>query len=349
LNQENRERYGVKPGDLLSIKKGDLIVKARVDVSSREDGETVCRLNPNARESLGVQTGDTVEICPSNRPMGPVGRPMTVQSGFKEDSDAGEPIIRLSQKDRNQMGLEVGGYVHVKHGEHKIPVRVEVGAASDADFCRLNPAARNLLEVEIGAAVEIIPPETLILLIDISGSMNDGLGWRKSKLQATQSAIDKLLQNKKRAEEQDLVGVVAFEDHSHLIAAPSTRYETIMDRVNQLYAEGGTGLFEGMEYALKLLRDASGLRRMLILTDGVPTTTNSDPILKLTREAKELSVVIDTIGVGGSGRNDRYDELLLRAIASLTGGRFLHVDDVRALEEIFLMLGADKKFPQLSR
>ncbi|MBI4714491.1 MAG: VWA domain-containing protein, partial [Nitrospirae bacterium] len=325
----------------LQVRRGEITLKIRVEVAGIEDSAAVCRLNPKARKDLGVNLNETIEVVPASHPLGSVGVPLAVQPAFKDDLLSDEPILRMSREDRERLGIEVGSFVQVRHKDHKIPVRVDVSAAGDAEgaVCRLNPIARTLLEAETGEIIEVVPPETLILLIDISGSMNDSLGWGKSKIKATKSAIGKLIRNKTRSEENDRVGVIAFETHTHLIAKPTTKYDTVQDRVEHLYAEGGTGLHEGLEYALKLLREAPGLRRILLLTDGVPTTTKADPILAIAREAKDASVVIDTVGVGGSGKKDRYDEQPLRTIAAMTGGRFLHVEDIRALEEGFLMLG----------
>jgi Mg-chelatase subunit ChlD len=227
---------------------------------------------------------------------------------------------------------------------------VEVGAQGDGAVARLNPMARGMLQVAVGDLIEILPFETLVLLIDASGSMDESLGFMKSKMGATREAIDRLLAGKARARERDLVGVVTFGEECDLVSEPVDDFALLGHRVRGLRACGRTAMFEGLAYTLELLEEAHGLRRVILLSDGCPTTTGSSLVLDLAAKARGMGVVIDTIGVGGGGhgREVSFDEALLRSIADLTGGRFSHVHEVKALEAEMELLGEAKKIPLLT-
>ncbi|MBI4715471.1 MAG: hypothetical protein HY760_05990, partial [Nitrospirae bacterium] len=108
LNQKNRERFGVKPGASLQVRRGEITLKIRVEVAGIEDSAAVCRLNPKARKDLGVNLNETIEVVPASHPLGSVGIPLAVQPASKDDLLSDEPILRMSREDRERLGIEVG-------------------------------------------------------------------------------------------------------------------------------------------------------------------------------------------------------------------------------------------------
>jgi Mg-chelatase subunit ChlD len=347
-----RERLNVLPGSLLSLVHGERAVGCRVGASATGDeGQALVRLNPRARQLLGVEVGERVDAVVALSPISSSAVPLEVGAQVAGDEHDAEPVVRLSGEMRRNLGLADGQYVNLQSGEHRLPARVEAGAAEDGQTARLNPMARGMLQVEVGDLVEIVPYETLVLLIDASGSMDEGLGFLKSKMDATREAIDRLIAGKARSRERDLVGVVTFGEECTLISEPLADMEALARRARGLRTCGRTAMFEGLAYTLEVLDEAGGLRRVILLSDGCPTTTGSSLILDLAAKARDMGVVIDTIGVGGAVRDRQvsYDEELLRGIATITGGRFSHVHEVKALEEEFELLGDAKRIPLLTR
>jgi len=346
-----RERLNVLPGSLLSVIHAGRTVGCRVGAGATGDeGQALVRLNPKARRLLGVEVGAQVEAVVALSPISSSAVPLEVGAQVAGDERDAEPVVRLSDEMRRNLGLSGGEYVNLQSGEHRLPARVEAGAAADGQTARLNPMARGMLQVEVGDLVEIVPYETLVLLIDASGSMDEALGFMKSKMDATREAIDRLIAGKARARERDLVGVVTFGEACSLISEPLADMADLARRARGLRACGRTAMFEGLAYTLEVLEEANGLRRVILLSDGCPTTTGSALVLDLAAKARDMGVVIDTIGVGGAaGRHAiSYDEDLLRGIATVTGGRFSHVHEVKALEEEFELLGDAKRVPLLA-
>jgi Mg-chelatase subunit ChlD len=351
LCESLRERLNVVPGSLLKVVAAGRAVNCRVGASATDDeGLSLVRLNPRARKLLGVELEHEVEAEVSLSPLSSSSVPLEVGQGLKGDERDAEPVVRLSKEMRKGLGLARGDYVNVRSGDHSLPARVEVGTRGDGSVARLNPMARGMLQVEVGDLIEVLPFETLVLLIDASGSMDEYLGFLKSKMDATREAIDRLIAGKARARERDLVGVVTFGEECELVSEPLDDFDLLTSRARNVRAYGRTAMFEGLAYTLELLEEAHGLRRIILLSDGCPTTTGSDLVLNLAGKARGMGVVIDTIGVGGGGhgREVSFDEALLRAVAELTGGKFSHVHEVRALEAEMELLGEAKKIPLLT-
>jgi Mg-chelatase subunit ChlD len=346
-----RERLNVVPGSILKVVATGRAINCRVGASSTADeGRALVRLNPRARTLLGVDLGAEVEAVVSLSPISSSAVPLEVAPALKGDENEAEPVVRLSKSTRKGLGLARGDYVNVQSGDHRLPVRVEPGAQGDDAVARLNPMARGMLQVEVGDLIEIVPYETLVLLIDASGSMDESLGFMKSKMDATREAMARLVAAKARARERDLVGLVTFGEECELVSEPVDDLDLLAQRVRGIGSRGRTAMYEGLAYSLELLDEAHGLKRVILLSDGCPTTTGPDLVMDLARKARDMGVVIDTIGVGGGGhgREVSFDEALLRALADLTGGKFAHVHEVKALEEEFELLGEAKKIPLLT-
>lgn len=120
-----------------------------------------------------------------------------------------------------------------------------------------------------------VMPIDLSIVIDVSGSMNGGMGYGSSsggsRLQHAQRAVEWLVYQVLRAD--DAVAVSAFERHGHTLQPLTRRAEIGEDFLQPIYAltaGGGTTLAAGMQVGRELLgTDFSEPRhrRILFLTD----------------------------------------------------------------------------------
>ena len=273
---------------------------------------------------------------------------LRVLEGFKEDTGYSEPIVRLTKFLREQLGLQKGDYVNIKKGDRVVRARVEVSSAADGTdrVVRLNRSSRELLSVQVGEEIEIIPPETLILLLDTSGSMGDYVSGIV-KINAAKNAVVEFIRSKFLMGQGDRIGIISFGEFATVIEKPSLNYEYLENRVDALVPNGATAMYEGIKLALDNLANAGGAKRIILLTDGVATTTGRLAILSLARQAAAQKVVIDTIGVGSPFDFMGYDEWLLRRIAEITGGTFRRVMDVQQLTGQFRELAQAKNYTYL--
>ncbi len=350
LCESLREKLNVVPGSLLKVSHDGRILRCRVAASATGDeGKKLIRLNPRARKILAVEPGASISAFVNTTPISSSAVPLEVGAAMKDDEKDAEPVVRLSRQMRTNLGLKKGDYVNIKSGDAELPVRVEVGAKGDALVARLNPVARGMFQVQVGDLIEVVPYETLVLLIDASGSMDESLGFMKSKMSATSEAIGRLLNSKAKSKERDLVGLVTFGEECELVSEPTDDFDLLIRRSRSIATCGRTAMFEGLEYTLELLEESAGLRRAILLSDGCPTTTGDGLVLELAQKANSMGVVIDTIGVGGGAKQKiSYDEQLLRRIAEITGGKFTPVSKVRALEDELVSLSDSKKIPLLT-
>ncbi|MBN2324613.1 MAG: VWA domain-containing protein [Spirochaetes bacterium] len=272
---------------------------------------------------------------------------LRILEGFKEDGGSTDAIVRLTRHLREVLGLKRGDTVTLRSGDRYIKAKVEVSSASDGTrtVARLNPRARELLKAEIGEEIEVIPPETCILLIDTSGSMADFISGIV-KLDATKNAVIEFIRSKFLMGEGDRTGIISFGEFATVVERPTVEYEHLENRVHTLTANGSTSMYEGLSLAMDVLPQG-GVQRIVLLTDGVPTTTGKLSIISLAKRAASKRIVIDTVGVGSPFDFMGYDEHLLRRIAAITGGTFKRVLDIQELTGQFVELARKKNFTYL--
>jgi uncharacterized protein YegL len=288
---------------------------------------------------------ETESNVPSRELAGPS---LRVLQGFREDEPLPDPIVRLTRYLRERFGVDRGDYVVLRKGERMIRARVEVSSAEDGtrDVARLNPRSRALLDAGIGDRVDIFPREVLFLLIDTSGSMADFVSG-VVKMEASKNAVREFIRSKFLMRQGDRIGIIGFGESARVIEHPSIEYEHLENRTDVLMPNGSTALFEGMKTAIDNLASLAGAKRIVLLTDGVPTTTGRGPIIDLAKRAASRSIVIDTVGVGSPFDFMSYDEPLLRRIAAITGGTFRRVLDIQQLSGQFRELAEGKNYTHL--
>ena len=160
-------------------------------------------------------------------------------------------------------------------------------------------------------------------------------------MRGTKRAI-KLLLDAKRIDGDDRVALVTFSTFSRVLVHPTTDYARVQAAVKEMRPNGATAMYEGLSKSLDLLRGQDGARRIILLTDGIATSSTPGAIRSLAKQARTEGVIIDTLGLGKPGQRE-YNESLLRAIAEITGGKFRYVDDLETLEHSFTKLAVEKR------
>lgn len=171
-------------------------------------------------------------------------------------------------------------------------------------------------------------PVNVALVIDRSGSMQG----RKIE-QAKQAAIAAL----QRLDEQDIVSVVLYNAGVEVLV-PSTKAtdrESIIKKIRNIQADGGTALFAGVSRGAaevrKFLRD-DHVNRVILLSDGHANVGPSSPsdLESLGRSLIKEGISVSTLGLGSS-----YNEDLMTQLASAASGNHVFVEDADYLVEVF--------------
>jgi Ca-activated chloride channel family protein len=173
------------------------------------------------------------------------------------------------------------------------------------------------------------PPLDLVLVIDHSGSMgyDDKLVYVK---EGVKLLVDQL-------GPADTLTLIAFDDRVKVLYGPAAVVdrERIKAIVDQLRPEGATNIHDALERgyqeALRGLDDHQ--RRVIFLTDGLPTAGNTSPeaIRQMSAGYNERYVQLTTVAVGlDAGLT------LLRGLAEQGGGNFYFLEDPEAAREVFV-------------
>ena len=172
------------------------------------------------------------------------------------------------------------------------------------------------------------PTLAMVLVLDISGSMNDPSANKKIRnialaKQALQTAVNML-------RPRDQVGVLVFEDHSRWIwpLAPVTDKQAIIARINTIQAEGSTNMYPPLEKAYLSLREAfADLKHIIVTTDGLGEPGDFDG---LAQKMAAAGITMTTVGVGSEPARP-----FLQSIADKAKGRAYFCPDAENVPRIF--------------
>jgi len=159
-----------------------------------------------------------------------------------------------------------------------------------------------------------------MLVIDTSGSMSgDGLNGAKAAADAFLTSVPADVR----------VGLVTFSDAPHVVVPPTTHRAAVASAISKLHAQGETALYDAVALALRNL-GTSGLRNLLLLTDGADTRSHTklDALLPAVQASK---VTVDAVGF----RTTDAQAAPLREIAANGGGEVVSASASAALAEAF--------------
>jgi Ca-activated chloride channel homolog len=214
---------------------------------------------------------------------------------------------------------------------------------------------------------------TVILVVDVSGSMH-ATDVKPTRLGAAQEAVRSFLE---RVPDRVRVGLMAFSSEPEVAAPPTTDRDVVrqsLEELDFLQAYGGTAIGDALAAAVELgkktVRGDDGretiaynvasknpLVTILFLSDGKQTRGALQPLAGAQR-ARAAGIPVYTVslgtphgvltrqfgGFGGQGTPPRIavppDPATLRAVATLTGGKFFNAGSADALQSAYKRLGS---------
>jgi len=198
----------------------------------------------------------------------------------------------------------------------------------------------------------------IVMVTDVSGSMN-ATDVRPDRLSA---AVDAAKTLTKKVPPTFRIGLITFSDFAEQRVAPTTDRAQVTGALEQLVAEGGTAMGDGLERGLFAARtpvpnaNGSGVRRLpsviVLLSDGKNTSGTRDP-LDVAREAGRARIPIYAIALGTPGGEvelrDSFgflqrvqvppDTDTLKQIAKVSGGKSYAATETDKVKEIYANLG----------
>ena len=171
-----------------------------------------------------------------------------------------------------------------------------------------------------------LPSLALMLVIDKSGSMSDGMfGTTRLELakEAAMRAAEVLTPN-------DQVGVIAFDDAAKWVVnlQKAEDVEAIQNQIGTIRPGGGTAFFTALYEATYALMNAQAQQKHIIfLTDGDAGDTG---YLQLCDIMQQNDITLTTVAVGSGA-----DQATLRTLAQQGGGRAYAANEFDNLPKIF--------------
>lgn len=190
----------------------------------------------------------------------------------------------------------------------------------------------------------------IMLALDISGSMRAEDFKPNNRLHVAKDVAKKFVAGRSG----DRVGLVVFAGGAYTQCPLTMDYgilQSLLDAVDFGQVPDGTAIGMALATSINRLREAEGESRVVILlTDGQNNSGQVDP-LTAAEAARALGVRVYTIGAGTDGParvpvddmfGRRYvtieaklDEVSLKEIARITGGRYFRATSPEALAAIY--------------
>ena len=179
--------------------------------------------------------------------------------------------------------------------------------------------------------VDSLPPNNLVFLIDVSGSMES-----EDKLPLLKSAF-RLLVNELRP--QDRVALVVYAGNAGVVL-PSTsgsQKDSILDAIERLEAGGSTAGGAGIRLAYDVAKESfmpNGNNRVILATDGdfnVGVSSDAE-LVQLIERRREQGTFLTVLGFGTGNVKDSKMEKL----ADKGNGNYAYVDNIMEARKVLV-------------
>lgn len=191
----------------------------------------------------------------------------------------------------------------------------------------------------------------IVIALDISGSMLAEDFKPENRMTVAKQEAIKFIEGRKN----DQIGMVVFAKKAYTQCPLTTDYDVLIRLLQEVQPgmiADGTAIGMGLATAVNRLRDSPSKSKVIILiTDGANNAGNIDPITAA-ELAKSFKIRTHTIAVGKGGlvpfpvndplfgkryvqANIEIDEMTMKRIADITGGKFFRARDPEALENIY--------------
>lgn len=174
------------------------------------------------------------------------------------------------------------------------------------------------------------PPLSLSVVVDVSGSMQDG-----GKIDFVRDGLELLIDE---LVDGDKFSLVTYSDVAQVdfpMAEIINNRTELREMVRGLSAGGGTNLYEGLQLGYREVQanyESDRQNRVILLSDGQPTAgiVDTPSIIEMSRGFNSDGVGLTSIGLGTD-----FNIELMRDLALQADGNFYFLEDAGAVDEVF--------------
>ena len=234
--------------------------------------------------------------------------------------DGSTPQIRITQVDNSKFP-EVTIYVSVTNAAGE-PVAV------DPSQIEISENGKPMSTKDAGGPGQIGPLTTL-LVMDVSGSMMQG-----GKLIGAKKAAMAYVEQMRPG---DQAGLVTFNSEVRYVQPLSSDHKKLTAAIEKLNAYDDTAMFDALAKGTQILKDVSGRKAIIVLTDGLDNISKNTPA-QVIEGIGPIGLSISTIGLGDpkkTGVNSGLDEAGLRTFSEQAGGIYSYANDPATLQSLY--------------
>lgn len=212
---------------------------------------------------------------------------------------------------------------------------------SEVIDCPWNPE-HQLMKIGIkGESIENekLPPNNLVFLLDVSGSMTSA-----DKLGLIKKGFNLLVQEMR---EEDRVAICVYAGAAGVVLEPTSgaNKDKIMDAINRLESGGSTAGGQGIELAYATAQkhfNSKGNNRVILATDGDFNVgvSGDNALVELIESKRESGVALTVLGVG----HDNFQSSKMEKLANNGNGNFSYIDNILEAKKVLVTeMGATLK------
>lgn len=179
-----------------------------------------------------------------------------------------------------------------------------------------------------------VGPLTTLLIVDVSGSMNEG-----GKLTAAKSAAQAYVDQMRPG---DQAGLVTFNTQVKYVQEVTSDHAALSQAIANLKAFNDTAMFDAVAKGEVILATLPGRKAMIVLTDGLDNTSRYTAE-EVFQGIGPTGLTISTIGLGDPTKlgvsNAGLDEAALKSMAERAGGVYSYTNDPDSLRSLYELYG----------
>ena len=258
--------------------------------------------------SLGLLLGVTVAAAPA---------------AFAQSAD--QPQIKITQVDNSKFP-QVTVYVSVTNAAGE-PVGVDPSAIQLSE----NGQAMQPTNVK-GGSEGSAAPLTTMLVMDVSGSMD-----KNGKIDGAKAAAKAYVDQMRPG---DQAGLMIYNTQVNYVQQLTQDHAVLTQAIDSIKTGGDTAMYDALIAAEDALKDVSGRKAIIAVTDGLDNSSKSG-VNDVVSAVQQNSLSISTIGLGDATSKAQVglDEAALKSLAEQAGGAYSFAGDPNGLAALFQAYG----------